>query len=309
MSDRPSLQELSKIQQHLGIRSSALVERDWHSIKALASIAALDTSALRLVFGGGTALSRAYRVVPRLSEDIDLRIVAADTPEYPELRRMRDDLTNALLDAGFKFDPTNTAHRELRHEDTHTVYRIPYEPLAEPYGALRPEIQIETSVLPLRRPAIERAVISLVAEGFCRPAELACIACVSISEIAAEKLVGLTRHAGAELTGGEGHHPTLVRHLYDLCAIQDHYDPADVGGLAREIMVVEAQTRAQHLPTYRADVLAATLKAIKGIASHAGFAADYENFLREMVYSEGPDFETAVATLNMLAQHLVRADA
>jgi hypothetical protein len=69
-------------------------------------------------------------------------------------------------------------------------------------GALRPTIQIETAVWPLRRAAVELPVISFVAEALLRPPEVAKIKCTSILETAADKFVALTRRAGAELAGG-----------------------------------------------------------------------------------------------------------
>jgi nucleotidyltransferase AbiEii toxin of type IV toxin-antitoxin system len=74
LSDKPSLQALLEIQAYFGLPSPALVEKDWHVVQALAAIAAADTVPLRLVFGGGTALSRAHRLIRRRSEDIDLII-------------------------------------------------------------------------------------------------------------------------------------------------------------------------------------------------------------------------------------------
>ena len=76
MSDNPTIEELREVQAYFGLPSPALVEKDFYVVKALAAIAAIETAPLRLVFGGGTALSRAHRLVRRMSEDIDLRIVA-----------------------------------------------------------------------------------------------------------------------------------------------------------------------------------------------------------------------------------------
>jgi hypothetical protein len=50
---------LRSVQEHIGSPDPALVEKDFHILKALEAIAAIDTAPLRLVFGGGTALSRA----------------------------------------------------------------------------------------------------------------------------------------------------------------------------------------------------------------------------------------------------------
>jgi hypothetical protein len=98
--------------------------------------------------------------------------------------------------------------------------------------------------------------------------------------------------------------PTLVRHVYDLHVIREHYDAADVAGLAREIMLSDAETRGRHFPAYRENPVAETLKAVEGITTDAAFISDYTNFRRDMVYGEAPAFETAVATLKILARHL-----
>lgn len=73
MNDKPTLEELLEIQAHFGLPSPALVEKDWHVVKALAAITAVGIAPFRLVFGGGTALSRAHGLIRRMSEDIDLK--------------------------------------------------------------------------------------------------------------------------------------------------------------------------------------------------------------------------------------------
>lgn len=303
MNDKPTLQELLEVQEHFKLPSTALVEKDWLVVKALATIMAVDTKPFQLIFGGGTALGRAYGLIQRMSEDIDLRIIGRDRPSRGELKKLRKSITEALLQAGFKFNPEK--HRTTMHEGHYTIYQIPYEAVAEGKGALRPEILIETAVFPLRRPAVERSVSSFVAEGFSRPAEIPKIACASIPETAADKFVGLTRRAGDELAGHrEKRDPTLVRHIHDLHAIRAQYDPDDVVRLAREIMADEAAKRARDYPAYRDNPVGETLKTIDGIAASADYAADYATFRRDMVYGSGVDFKTAVVTLKELGGHL-----
>jgi hypothetical protein len=96
----------------------------------------------------------------------------------------------------------------------------------------------------------------------------------------------------------------LVRHIYDLHVIRGHYHPADVGALAREIMVSDAETYGHQFRAYRDDPLVETLRAVEGIATDADFARCYADFRRDMVYGEAPDFGTAIATLKMLAEAL-----
>jgi hypothetical protein len=105
LSDRPTLQELIEVQRLFGLPDPALVEKDWHVIKALAAIAAADIGMFRLVFGGGTALSRAHGLIRRMSEDLDLKIVAGETQSRSALRRLRENITACLLGAGFQSIP------------------------------------------------------------------------------------------------------------------------------------------------------------------------------------------------------------
>jgi hypothetical protein len=100
LSDRSSLQDLLEVQKHFGLPSPALVEKDWYVVKALAALVAVDAAPFRLVFGGGTALSRAHRLIRRMSEDIDLKIISDTTVTRPALRHLRDIITKALLQAG-----------------------------------------------------------------------------------------------------------------------------------------------------------------------------------------------------------------
>ena len=305
MNDKPSLEQLLAVQEHFGLPSPALVEKDWYVVKALAAIAAAETPPFRLIFGGGTALSRAHGLIRRMSEDIDLKIVSPSKPSRAALDNLRSTITDALLGAGFAFDPQNPEQRTSMYDNKYTRYQFPYEAIARGEGTLRPEIQIETSVWPMRNPSIDRPLRSFIAEAFDRPPEVASIACAAIAESAAEKLVALTRRAGAELAGlRQQRDPTLVRHVLDLHAICEQYDPGEVAALAREIMIDDAQTYGKDFPAYQADPLTETLKAINGIAADQGFGRDYAAFRRDMVYGEAPDFQTAVVTLKRLAQHL-----
>ena len=310
MSDKPTLEQLLEVQEHFGLPAPALVEKDWYVVKALAAIAAVDTGDFRLVFGGGTALSRAYKLTKRMSEDVDLKIVCDKNPSRGALRKLRTAVTEGLLGAGFVFDPENEKHRVSMYKGHYTKYKLPYAAVAEGKGILRPDVQIETSVWPLRRAAENKPVISFVAEAYGREPELPKIACSSLLETAAEKLVALTWRAGSELAGlREERDPTLVRHIYDLHMIREHVDAAAVATLAYEVMLADAKTRGDKFPAWQKDPLGETLRAIEGIPKDKVFVEGYANFQRDMVYGDKPDFTTAMGTLNTLAGHLKKVSA
>jgi predicted nucleotidyltransferase component of viral defense system len=302
LSDRPGLENLIEVQVRFGLPAAALVEKDWFVIQALRAIAAADKGPFELVFQGGTALSRAWGLISRMSEDIDIKIVSEGPPPRNALRRLRESITAELLKAGFEFDPTNPEHRRSNYEGRYTLYRLPYAPIAEGQGALRPEIHIETSAWPIRRPPVLRPVSSFIAEAYGQAPEIEAIACTAIVETAAEKFVALTRRGGAELAGLQrDRDPTLVRHLYDLHVIKEHYDPAELATLAREIMIADARTYGHQFPAYLEDPLRETLRAVDAIAADRGFRANYAAFVRDLVFGPSPAFEVTIVTLRSLA--------
>lgn len=302
MSVNPSLQDLLDVQQHFGLPSPALVEKDIHVARALAAIAALDTGSLRLVFGGGTALGRAHRLIHRMSEDIDLKIVSDEPPARAALRQLRQAITDALLAAGFQFDPGNPEHLTARNESRYTIFRLPYKPTMEGQGVLRPSIQIETSVWPLRQPTIELPVRSFYAEAFQQPPEVSRISCVSIRETAAEKFVALTRRIAAERDlPVDQRDSTLARHIYDLHALRGHYDLDAVAAMIPAIMQTDAEAFGNQFSPYRDDPLRETLRAIATLEADANYAREYDRFQRLMVYGDSVDYGSGMETLRALA--------
>jgi hypothetical protein len=141
-----------------------------------------------------------------------------------------------------------------------------------------------------------------MAESFKRPPEIPVIPCVSIAETVAEKFVALTRRAGAEFAGAGGpRDSTLVRHVYDLHVLRAHYDPAAVVTLAQTIMRADAEAYGRQFAAYREDPLRETVRAARLMATDTVFSGRYAKFQRDMVYDEGIEFETAVATITSLA--------
>jgi hypothetical protein len=294
-----------EVRRKFNLPHEALVEKDWFVVRALAAIKVADHGPFQLVFQGGTALSRAHRVIQRMSEDIDIKIVSDGKPSRNALRRLREGITAELQKAGFVFDPSNSDHRKTNYEGRYTLYRLPYEPMMEGAGILRPEIQIETSAWHARRPAVTLPVISYAAEAFGNSPEVPAIACAAIVETAAEKFVALTRRAGAELAGvSPERDPTLVRHIYDLHAIRAHYDLDETAALIHEVMKSDAETRGDEFPAYRANPLGETQRAVTSLHDDEHYSIAYANLVRDLVYGEAVDFKAAMAQVQALAKRL-----
>lgn len=305
LNDKPSINDFRDVQAYFGLPSVELVEKDWYVVKTLSAMVKADITPFRLVLGGGTSLSRAHRLIERMSEDIDMKIVGDREPTRTELRNLRDTITQAILNVGFCFDPTNRYHRQSNNQHRHTMFRLPYQSWSRENGILRPEIQLEVAVWPLYCAAGTLPVSSFVAEASNRPPEVAGLSCVAITQTAAEKFVALTRRIATEQANTSGSRDeTLVRHIYDLHAIRSHYNVADVVTMAITIMDEEAKIFGNKYTAYRENPTAVTRQAVIALQTDAGYAEKYERFLQNMVYGEKITFSDCIGTLNRLVENI-----
>lgn len=309
MSDRPSLTELLDVRRHLALPSTALVEKDWYVTRAIAALAALDAAPFRLVFAGGTCLARAYKLVRRMSEDVDFKVVPIDAAPIGrsvlrrQLASLREKVTTAVATAGFAVDPAKV---KSLNENHYIVYQLPYEPTGSGgEGILRPTLQIELTYAYLRQPSVALPVRSFVAEAFGRPTEVTMIDCVSLAQTAAEKFIALTRRTAAELADvSRDADPMLVRHLYDLHALRDHVDLVATAALAHSIAIEDAKAFKNQYPAYLGDIVGETHKAIDAIRSDEAFRQRYERFIDAMVYGDRASFDAVVTTIAELARQM-----
>ena len=170
MSD-DAQRQFREVQTYFRLPSVALVEKDLHVVRAIAALAAIDAAPFSLVFGGGTALARAHKLIRRMSEDVDFKIVptAAAPVSNSGLRRqlgaLRDKVTAALQAAGFAFDPADKAATRSRNESRYTVYQLPY-PSGGAGEGLRHTIQVELTYAKLRLPCVVLPVCKTACKTF-----------------------------------------------------------------------------------------------------------------------------------------------
>lgn len=304
MLEKPKDLELRATQDHFGFQLLAPVEKDWHVVQAMRTLLAVDAEPFRLVFAGGTCLARAHRLIARMSEDVDFKIVLHDVPmsnnqRRQALGRLRDQIVERLTDTGFVLDQ---APQSL-DANQYTVLHLRTDSEAGQDGPLRPTIQIELSYAVLRTATVRLPVASFVTQAYGRPPELDAVECASIAETAAEKAVSLTRRTAMEIGGlSRAPDPTLVRHIYDLHMARGQIDRAKVAGLMRSIAVMDAEQFGHQHPVYRDDIAGETRKALAFLSTDPGVRTSYEGFVSTMVYGEVAPFEAAIATVQALVE-------
>jgi len=74
MTTVPTADLLETVTQALGLKDPVFVEKDYYITKIIHALADIENEHFKLVFGGGTCLSKAHRIVKRMSEDVDYKI-------------------------------------------------------------------------------------------------------------------------------------------------------------------------------------------------------------------------------------------
>jgi predicted nucleotidyltransferase component of viral defense system len=299
---------LRTVADYFGLVGTAPVEKDLHVVRAIRAVTSIDASPFTLVFGGGTALARAHKIVRRMSEDVDFKIVPRPSTPISRnglrraLGRLGDQVTQSLLDAGFVFDPKDNACKHSQNENRYTAWQIPYDSVGGAGQGLRPTIQIELTYASLRLPAVTLPVSSFVAEAYQHPPEMPALPCVSVIQTAAEKLVALTRRTAMDLAGlSRGTDLALVRHIYDLHLMRDLVDHGAVAEMAKEIAASDAAEFRNQYPAYHADSAGETRKALDALRTDPVHRARYTAFVADMAYGEKAEFDDAMSTVTDLA--------
>ena len=183
--------EFARIAGELGTDES-LIEKDWHVVRVLAAIAAAQNMDARLIFTGGTCLSKAWSLIQRFSEDIDFKIEMPAGHDRQARRVVRGLLISLIEGLGYRIE----GEPVVRNEGQFVQIALNYGAMFGAVPGFRPHIQAELSV---RTPAITpvaRSVASFVAIARGDAPEVPSIWCADPVETAAEKLSALAWRVG-----------------------------------------------------------------------------------------------------------------
>lgn len=169
-----------QIGEKIGMAAFA-VEKDWWVVQTLACIFEMEV-ARHIVFKGGTSLSKAWKLIQRFSEDIDLAIDRTffgyngnlTRGQLTALRRKAGAFTTCpfMEELKTKFEEHelegvtwNVVGAEARDQDPR-ILEVYYPNVIEAPGYLQPRVQIEISCRSLREPYTDRSFSSLVDEEY-----------------------------------------------------------------------------------------------------------------------------------------------
>lgn len=220
----------------------AWVEKDYWLVRVLEALVRTPRLAGRFVFKGGTSLSKAWKLIDRFSEDIDLLLTGPNYGAMPPLRGERERLFKAVKGAIESATPlrlplTGLSEAEKRRyylrSDTNGYLRYPLRNNKLSLGATSEEwLLVEagfrggsnpwTSV-PIRSYLGEylnsRPELSNVAHRYAADVEPIDVAVLGAERTFVEKLLAVHTAATGDWTGLQ------VRHYYDLAQLyRNHPD-------------------------------------------------------------------------------------
>lgn len=301
-----SLELAAEAANILGISTAAVVQKDYNIVEVLnAVLQAKLPEGSKIVFSGGTCLSKAHMLTKRMSEDIDLKTVIQDNEGMSNnvirqhLSKIKDAVHDALLANGFEMDKAPIA----RNNNKKVEFFIRQDVVSDS-DVLRKGIKLELFNVPLSDNTEFHSISSMINQVKNSDPEIPRIECVSVLETAAEKFVSLTRRVAGQIEGTrpQATDQFIVRHLYDLhfIAVSPIYSPQKIAEMAGRVALADGRQFQSWFPSYRDDPISWTQKAIDHLALCDASRENYERFQDEMVFGPRVDFDVAIATLQSL---------
>ncbi len=305
--------------QQRGIGSIAIIEKDFWVCWTLKQLFEHPELSKQLIFKGGTSLSKAYGLISRFSEDVDLvldwREVNQDQdPMAERSKRQQSKINESLNEQAITYIAETMmpwlhealgSHCELEikadEKDQGHVVRVKYPKTENPSGIL-PYIQLEIGPLASWLPHSEHSVTPYAAEDF---PQLFDEPKCKVRAIDAER----TFWEKATILHHEAHRPAdsvtperYSRHYYDLCLMAA--DEALKTAVLEKIQLLADVVlfKKKFYPRAWANYDSAVRGSLKLIPPNHILKAMEKDYaaMQEMIFGPRPSFEEIIASLTAL---------
>jgi predicted nucleotidyltransferase component of viral defense system len=294
------------------------VEKDWWVVQVLATIFEMSVGK-HLVFKGGTSLSKAWNLISRFSEDVDLAIDPKFLGFEGELKKK--DIT-ALRKAANQYI-SNTFYPELKQRmaekgftnvtwdiintqesDQDPKIMLMYYPnVIESVGYIQPKVQIEIGCRSLREPLKIVEFNTLIDEYY--PQASFAMPAIKVPTVVPER----TFLEKIFLLHEEFSKPTqairverLSRHLYDVFQLSKTEIKQNALN-DTELYETIVKHRYNFTRISKVDYNLHQTQTINPIPPSEvikAWEADYNTMLTEMIYGDAPTFEELIQELTLL---------
>ncbi|WP_299970997.1 nucleotidyl transferase AbiEii/AbiGii toxin family protein [uncultured Roseobacter sp.] len=304
--------------------SKAIVEKDFWVCWSLQQLFALPSFGDHLIFKGGTSLSKAYDVIHRFSEDVDLSLDRARLgfsgdrdPEHPDLsggkrKALLQDLQEAAeaTVAGPLIEEINTAFAsrleqpfslQIDEDDPQTLL-FAYPTLGgDGPGFIKSVVRFEFGARGAQLPAEQRTLSTYVQQAF---PDLPGLATVDVRTLGIERTFwekATILHMLFHQEAGKLLADRMSRHYYDMAQLTRH------DAKARALASLDLLSEVGHHKSvfFKAawaryeDAKPGSLHLAPGKDLEAALRRDYAG-MREMIIGNAPSFDDVLNTIAVL---------
>lgn len=262
---------IETVARELG-KNEQMVEKDTIQSLFLYEIA---KSELPFVFKGGTSLSKAYHLIDRFSEDIDLSMNRR--PTQSERIKSKELIVSIATDLGL----TLTNSEEIKSRYDYNKYVFQYDSM---FVEVPLEIIIETSYYQAVYP-VEKHIVGSFVGKFCKeknillpiPFEAAEVIMnvQSVERTFVDKVFAVCDYKIQNMQDRDS------RHLYDICKLLGQVKLDDS---LDELIDVVREDRMQSKNNPSAQLQYNIPKMLKEIISSRFYEADYKNITQKLLY-------------------------
>jgi len=288
------------------------IEKDWWVVQTLRTIFQMDVGK-HLLFKGGTSLSKAWGLINRFSEDIDLALnreflgFASGLISKTQVRKLRsasfgyitghfsNDLKIAFLAAGF--DALTFDYENLGDGDQDPVsILVQYPAIIEHPDYIKPRVKVEIGSRSLKDPYSSRSFKSIISEVFSEQPytdDNITIPCINPERTYLEKLFLL--HEEFQKPEHKVRVDRLSRHLYDLHQISQsaHKPKAHDSKLISDIIAHRKRFNGMKGVDYESH-FPPNLNPTPPAKYIDAWKADYKRMQDEMIPGDSPSFEELI---------------
>jgi predicted nucleotidyltransferase component of viral defense system len=307
MSTPPKKELIEEVAQIKGI-SEAFIEKDWFVTQVIKLVSEIIFEDYRIVFTGGTSLSKAHGIIQRFSEDIDFRVITpsvelfSKTQQSKILSTFKKEIVRSLR---LHFD-INDEQISANNGNKFVAIELNYPTYFTRADALRPHILLEFTVSEPLLPAIDLPVSSMINQVAKQIPEIDKIACVNPVENAADKLSAITWRIAERVRGSKNDSPDIVRHIHDLAIMKD----LALGNPNFSVLVNTALSRDNNRSELIKDLsLSEKLSNVMNIiSSDTEYVKEYDRFVNAMSYANNdtiPTFKIALQNVGELVDRVI----
>jgi len=276
----------------------SLIEKDWLAMRLMAAITKIKHEGLQLVFSGGTSLSKGYGLIQRFSEDLDFKMKFSSKSTRSQRSKYRKQIVEAIrtTNAGWKLKDDDIL---VGNQSQFFSLQIAYQSMFTPIAALRPYLKLEVTFANPSFPCEVKSLTSFVAQAQKEPPEVASILCVSPVETAADKLSALTWRVLSRKRGSPKDDPTLIRHLYDLTALETAVTGnKDFSPLVKIIFAKDVGRGKSREDIGKLNHLDQIQEALHILETDQEYLVEYDRFVTGMSYAqEQPSFADSLQAI------------